>query len=253
MAIRAGLRAGLRAGIRSGLDSLSASVPKDGPGAVFVPTTAAQFTALGIEVPTLCFPCQEASGNLIPSIGSIQLPPTTTPLYQQAVTGWTRKFVGLDTGTADRFTTTDSGLDVAAGESYAMMCYASVSNSGAIRPLMAAQGSANLIEINTSGVPRTVHNSVATAFAASHSDLTVVHPWQWYRDATANASGGRTDLQEVTGTHNEAAFSAVDRGLGRSGSNSPDVRCCWIAMWKGAIAETINKSTLTKLGWSLSY
>lgn len=241
----------------SDIGSTGPDVPTDGPSsAIYVPQNSQDFTDLGLPVPDFLWLCQEASGNLDPAIGNatVTMNANATPLYQQSVTGWTRKFVGTADGTAgQRFGSTSALLNVSAGQSVAFLAYASVASAGTRRFL--ARPAANGVRVTSAGLINSMHNSVSAAGAVDHNSLTTVHPWLWYRNATTNASGTMTDLEHVVGTHDESAISAVLLCLGADSTNlPPDGRYGWAAYWIGANAETIAaKATLQTLGWAVAW
>mgnify|MGYP001561240484 CR=1 FL=1 len=122
MSLVSGLRSGIRSGLRSGLnpsdgaDPLAGLVTRDATSLVYCPADAtewASFISYHVGIATPDFPnvtvagvylCQEASGNLTDSIGGVTLTANGTPLYQQTVSGWTRKGVGFNATANQRFT-----------------------------------------------------------------------------------------------------------------------------------------------------
>lgn len=228
-------------------------VTRDGPGSVLVPQSTADFIALGLRVPDHLWLCQESSGNLVPTIGSVQLAPNASPLYQQTVAGWSRRFVGTAVGTAgQRFFTADAALDLAAGESMAWIIYASLANSGAVtRRFLAAQGDQNGLRVSNTNSVLTIHNNVMATLAGAYNDLAAVHPFVWRRDGAADASGATTDLESVAGTHSELAQVGVQRCIGAPGAQMPpDLRVCWSALYMRANAQGIDWAAyLNTLGW----
>jgi hypothetical protein len=223
---------------------------------VYVPADSQDFTDLSLPAPGFLWLCNEASGNLVPTIGSVNgtLTANATPLYEQTVAGWTRPFVGTTDATAgQRFGCSHAVLDLAAGQSMACLVYASAASGAATRLL--AGRAVNGFRMTSGGLPVSYHNNVAATGAANHADIATVRPWLWYRNATTNASGLMTDLEHMVGTHDESAISGVMWALGATGTSNPaTARYGWAAMWIGADAETIAaKATLTTLGWSVAW
>jgi hypothetical protein len=214
----------------------------DGPGGWYVPQTTAEFEARGLAVPDYLWTCQETSGNLINSIGSfLSLDGNATGrLYQQSVTGWTRKFVGTDDTTAgQRWATTSALLDLAAGESIAMVGLASFAASAAsTRSMMlwAATSNLGLLLTAPGGLIRPSCGGGATSGAIDHSDIATVRQFCVYRNASTNVSGAVTNLESRTTTHNEDALSGQLKGL-FGGATGPAARYGWFAIFKGANAE----------------
>lgn len=256
MTIQAGLQSGLRSGLRSGLNPGSSSGPNvatDGPGAVYVPASGADFTALGLPTPGHLWLCQDTATGAAPTIGTVTLAENATPLYQQTVSGWTRKFLGTTEATvSQRFASTSAGLNVSAGQSFAFLVYASVDIATTQRRWLGR--ALNGIRLNNGDTLATVHGGVSANGVETYTGATV-YPWLWYRNATTDASGTMTNLEHVVGTHDESAISAVLFAFGPDASNAAaTARYGWAGYWVGADAETIAaKATLTALGWTVGW
>jgi PKD repeat protein len=228
----------------------TAVVGRDGPSNWYVPQTAAQFTALGLAAPDWLYLCQEASGDLAPTIGAISLVAAGTGhLYQQSVTGWTRKFVGLDGATSGQaWRTTNAALDVGTNESFAMVVYASHASTGN-RAIFVAQGANDLLRATlTTGLLRTLHNNVGADGAIDHANIAVAHQLCWYRNCASSASGAVSELEAIAGTHNGTARAGQVRGLGPQGATAcPSARYGFVAIYKGTNAERDWAAYLTAL------
>jgi hypothetical protein len=231
-------------------------VGTDGPLGVYIPASGADFTALGLPTPDFLWLCQESSGNLLPTIGdsSVQLAPSGSPLYQQSVSGWTRKFVGTTEGVSTQgFRTVSSLLNLSAGESYAMLGLASVAIASAGGNVMLAHTWQNMINMNTTALT-SFHDSVSIAgnIAGNHNNLALVRPILWFRNAAANFSGALSDLAQGAGTHAEQACTGMEKGIGGwSGGNPTSTRFCWLAIYKGSNAERDWGGFVRTLGWTI--
>ena len=231
-------------------------VPTDGPDGVYVPTTDEHWTALEIAVPTLCYPCQEASGDLEPSIGEVTLTANASPLYAQAVTGWTRTFVGTqDTAAVQGFSTTDGTFSLGAGESAAFLVYMSAAVAAGTARLFNVVSHSWALQMAGSGALSVRFANVGTAGSAAHEGIGTIRPYLWVRDAAADTCRLYTTIEQVNGTHSEIAVNnTAGAGLGAlTGGVAAEARYGLLAYWKGADAETIGKATLTALGWTLAY
>jgi hypothetical protein len=227
------------------------TVGRDGPSNVYVPTSTGDWAQLGLPAPSHQWNCQESSGNLSDAIGSLTLTAANTPLYQQAVTGWTRKFVGtVDTTASQRFATTDASIDLASGVSVAWLFYASIlATPAATRQLVQIAGNTHRIEITNTGVVRAVHNSVLASMAGSYADA-IVRPWIWFRNNGNSTAGLITNLENKSNTFADGSTAAANKSLGTSGATVPGARFGLAAYWSGTDAQTIaQSSTLTTLGW----
>lgn len=217
------------------------SVPKDGPGTWFRPTTADHFTELGLNTPDILFLFQEASGNLSPTIGTNGLTANGTGhLYQQTVSGWSSFSVGLDgLSVTQNWLTSSTEYDVPAGNSYAVILYASIAAPPTSTRFLIVQGSGNDIRQNPDGTIQTRHGAVNSSSSANnYSNISTMHQFGWYRRADTDVSGTETDLESLVGTHNESAYSGFERGIGTmSAFEPPASRYNWMAIWKGTNAN----------------
>lgn len=231
-------------------------VPTDGPDDWYRPETGDHFIALGLNTPDYLVLCQEASGDLVPAIdgltvGNLVASDTGTGglVYSQAVTGWTADFVGYDGAGTSIFTTSDNGLDVVAGESYAMLCFVSFDvPSGTTAFMRPVGGNSNRVLVRPdNGFLVTRHNVVDTTGTIDHTDLTTVRMIGWYRRGDTNVSGCETNLESIAGTHDESAFGAA-KSIGNSQTTTHSARFCWVAIWKGTNAEFDMGAYLAVLG-----
>jgi hypothetical protein len=260
VAVHQGVVAGVRRAPRLGVNSgsggaaLPITVGRDGPGGVYVPASSPDWVQLALPVPTAQWSCQEASGNLASSIGSIALTATGSNLvYAQTVTGWSRGFVGFSAETANsRWSTTSATLDAAAGQSVAWLVYASAQAASTAQRLIltASVAPQNTIRASTTAWQH-VHASTAATMASTPLALDNVRALIWYRNGTSNVSGMISPTENHLGTHDETVYTGgTIKGLGTSGSTCAVCRVGLVCVWMGADAETIaQSSTLTKLGW----
>ncbi len=225
----------------SGGAGSSISVTRDGPSNWYVPQTSSDFAQLGLATPDFLWLCQESSGALQPAISAVTWSGSGAgQLYQQTVTGWTRKFVGTDGATSGQsFRTASALLDLAAGESYAMLGLVSATTAGQNRVLFGVQGANHLVSIEaTTGFPRTAHNNIGVSGAVPMGGIGTVRQLCWYRNAANDTSGLVTDAESIVGTHHEGALSSQVHSLGPPGTQTPPTaRFGWLAIYKGANAE----------------
>ena len=240
IAISIEVKAGL-VGQLSGADVV-ASVSIDGPDSWYVPATTSDFEALGLPTPDYLWLCQEGSGSLSSAIGSLTLTKNATGhLYEQTVTGWSRKFLGTDGSTAGQSWRTSSAvLDMASGESMAMIVLASHTQaSGSTRSLLAtASTGAGILFAGTTGIIRSQHGTNIADGTEDHTGLDTVHQLCWYRRGDTNQSGAETDLESIAGTHEEIARTGTIKGIGTVTAHAvAEARYSWIAIYKGTNAE----------------
>lgn len=238
---------------------------QDGPGGVYVPETSDDWTLLGMPAPSYQWGCQDASGSLTPAIGAVSLSTLVGAgrLYQQTVTGWTRKFVGWDNRFDSYFVSTDAATTPGASESFAMLAYVgfTVPDSAARTCLVAAGGDGTSFGIVYSASKRqaqiglnTVHTSPVSGVDYG-SDVNVIRPVLFGRNCTSSTAVGFTNLEQLTTTYASAAVSSATKGwISLFNSRASTIRGGLLCMWRGADAETIlQRSTLIKLRWTLPY
>lgn len=237
---------GMGSGFGFGWRASGNGVPTDGPSSWYRPTSAAHFTALGLNTPDILLLCQEASGNLVPAIDGLSAGNWTAgaggPLYQQNVTGWSSFFVGADGVTNNqRFAqnTANGALDLATDESFAMLVYCSFSTPAVTASIFSCQGTGNRANIITTDKIRFVHESVNGTTAANHTGLSTVHMVGWWRRGDLGTAGGDTDLESVSNTYSGLAQSTTTHCIGANTTSSASVeaRYNWAAIWKGTNAN----------------
>jgi PKD repeat protein len=225
-------------------------VTRDGPTSWRVPQSAADFTALGLAAPDYLWLCQEGSGDLVSTIGTLNLTATSSPSYQNSIAGWTRKFVGTDGSTASQsFRTSSALLDMALGSSAAMIAYGSFTTVAVARTFMALSGANDRLAFSANtGFLRSLHNGVAVDGTVAQGGITTVHQFCWYRNGTSNVSGAVSDTDAVLGTHNESARTGTVKGIGDTAATTPlTARYGWVAIFLGANAERDFAAYLTTL------
>jgi hypothetical protein len=232
---------------------------KDGPsGGVYVPSSPLDFIRLGLPVPDWLWLLQDAAGNVVPVYNTTTLVVGGSgTVYQQTLSGWTRKFLGFPQGVGNQFGVAATAMDLAAGESFAMVSLSAVQKPSATAWLFIPP--AGGIFLSTAGVPSfRSSGGVDTAFSQVHADTvapSTVRPYIWYRNALINESGALTDLERVIGTHSEAATTVGStKCIGGAGATpAAPQRCGWLAMYKGVNAERDWKAYLQGLGYTLPY
>lgn len=214
---------------------------KDGPGYWLIPETVADFNAAELAVPDFLWGLQESSGSLLNSIGaSIALDPTngTGQGYRVSVPGWKRKFVTTDGVTAQQgWSTTSNLLDLGNGESAAIVCLAYGTSLAAATAQIAFFGSGRFVGLSAGTGKMRSGNGTNVSGSAQHSG-NGMHLFCTYRNGTTNVSGGVSEIESFTFTHNETALSGHVKGIGGSAAfNAPPGGYGWLAHFKGANAE----------------
>ncbi len=229
-------------GISTGISNPFVNVPIDGPNGWYIPETTAHFQALGLPVPDYLWLCQESTGNLANSIGASQpFVAIGSPLYQQTVPGWTRKFVA-STGTVNYgFRVATTAFAMALSESAAMVtigCVSDAATNNFYSQYTAASPTNALGFATGTGRLRVHHSGVAVVSAAgpNHFGIDTAHMTVWFRNCATGQSGGVTELDSVTNVHWAQASSAATNMTLATVSGSRG-RYTWVAVYKGANAE----------------
>lgn len=249
--------------------SVTVSAPSwaiDGTSGKGVPASSAEWSSFisgngltGWSAPSSLHLLQEASGNAADSIGSLTLTAVTSPLYNQAASGWTRTGVGFNEGTNQRFVGTaadasttscltliyialGAGVDATVRGVFAYG--ASVSDSG----IAALLSTSNRLRL------RGVAGLIDTASGSSYGST--AFPVVYRSDHTNSIRRLYTSTEKVSATYG-AGTSATNFGLGALMSGtSADFVAIYMATWFGAAAERSDaeiKSMLQALGWTIPW
>jgi hypothetical protein len=225
-----------------------------------VPATSAEWTAfiarkgLTISAPTHLYLCQEASGNLADSIGALTLTASATPLYQQAVTGWTRKGVGFNGGTAQHFGNT--GYPNAATSSTFVMMYldgltAAPLSGGTLLTHGTNITAIGVSQVATSGKARYRNGGtiVDTTAAVTATPIAFLH------NIATSTARLYTNAQKLSPAYAAAAGTNLYVGA-QSGASILTGTLYYLAIWSGTDGEVSDAQVLalhTALGWSPSW
>lgn len=224
-----------------------------------VPSTSTQWTNFlnfyglsAISVPNSLWLMQEASGNLADSIGSLTLTAVTSPLYNQAASGFTRLGVAGDDNTNDRFGAAAGVGPDPTTTSQTWMCFGRMGSQ--------VGGSRRLLGINNTTGTNSVRLQLVAGLAGSNRVTTQVgavgtagvvdHPvgnkyvfGQLY-NRTATAVACFSQLEYIPGTWSAAI---VDGAKGYGTVNTPgDFQYVYGWMWSGTAAE-ISKANMSAL------
>lgn len=229
-------------------------VTQDGPLSWFVPTSSSDFTALSITTPTHVWPCQEASGNLVDVIDSVNLVPNASPLFQQSVTGWARFAVGITDGTSGHRFGVGAGTGPnPASVSVAWLIYLDDCNTipSVERNFLLAGGNCVLAFLPTTGRIRCRIAGAAVADSVNNYCDGAPHAVLLVYNRTAGTSRIFTDLEQISPTFAAGATDGT-KGFGAT-ATSPLARCMYLWAAQGATAESYSKATLQALNVAIPY
>ena len=126
----------LLGGGRTIFDSNGVIVTQDATSGKYIPQTTAEWNALGVTSPNAIYGFQDASGNIVDSVGTATLTVTGAgATYQTAVAGWTSKSVSVGNAATWLAATTDASLPDTSTTSFMCILYikmATVTSSRAI-------------------------------------------------------------------------------------------------------------------------
>lgn len=246
-------------GAVSGNETLTLDTARDGPSsAIRVPSNAFQWSMLGYT-PTHLFLCQEASGNLADTIGALTLTANATPLYQQTVTNWTRKFVGFSQAAAQRFSAAAGvGPNPATTDVFWLAYYVSDAAPGGVRGLLNAGANLGVGLVNGSN---NVRLSIAGVTADDSTTNPVgddlVHPLGLLQDATNSRTGLFLDEAKTLGTHAAATDGTKGLGAGVFSASAPaNSGAVYLVIFTGANARLSDaqiKTLYQTLGWTVPW
>lgn len=237
------------------------AVDQDATSGIYVPSTAAQFTALGITAPQHLYLCQEASGDLADSIGGVTWVANASPTYQQAVTGWTRKAVRTGNGSVGQRFTAGSGVGPSPGStSVAILAYVDITASTASRWVMGMGASATdcgayVTSAGILGTQVISTNNTATSDARTGG----VRPILLVFDRAGTLVKLFSDQDAHSGTYS-ASVGDGQKGIGAFDGdlNAAGADYLWACMFSGASAAALSanataKSYLQALGWTIPW
>jgi uncharacterized repeat protein (TIGR01451 family) len=245
----------------SGADTTQVNaVTKDATDGKYYPANATEWTTVMTQAglatgnPASVWPCQEASGNLADAIGSITLTQTGTGhLYQQAVTGSTRKAVQTVDGTSGQkwVNTTTAPNPHNVSTLVLAVIRVPAASPAAARDVfdVAAAGD---FRFNTTGKLRvgygasadlTVDNRGTTIIVASQVNI------------TGSVSQCCTSSEKLVGTYSLPSSAAI-MSIGGGTTLASDCQYLYVAEFSGSAAELTAaqiKTLFQTLGYTISW
>lgn len=208
------------------------------------------------KVPTHGYGCQEASGNLIDQIGSMNLAAAGTPLYQQAVAGQTNKGVGFNEGVNQRFSVGSGTGPNPTLTPVATLTYFTGRTPAAMRGMVllsdAGAASRSAMLFATTGFLRTQCAATTNDGIVDHRD-SAMHAGLLTYDLAGTTTNRYSDLEKDTGTFAAGVLDGT-KGLGAVGgqnSHLGEVVRHWI--FEGTDAQHTDasaKALLQALEWA---
>lgn len=262
--VRAGLKAGCRVGpaLGVGADQMAQSGAGtwtvDPDSGIAWPSSAAEMSAFrsanALTAPSADFlwNCQDASGGAAAAYGGVNLAAAGTVSYANAVSGWSRTFLGTTDGTSGSFGSTAAGLPDPASSSWTLLVLAAVTATPAAqRSIVECFTSGNIrIRINTT--PRMVvfDNANSTTGGSNPVGATAVRPY-WLRYGLGSDTTALNDLERISCTHTDR--TGKNLVVGGATSNPPAMRVGGIALWASALTNTQIKDWSTAMGFTIPW
>jgi hypothetical protein len=235
----------------------------DATSGIAIPQSAGQWSALvasvGITGPDHLWLCQEASGNLADSIGTMTLTANASPSYQQSESGWSTKAVQFAQVAAQHFGKTSSGIDPSTTSVlallYADFTSAPLADRQALTIGVTAVNSG--LTVQSTGTLRLRGNGgLANSFTVWTASPRV-HPFLVLTDITNLRRICYSDVEKwstVWGTPS----SGQNFGIGAFGGGgvSPSANILYVALWAGAHSEFTDgqaRDLLVRLGWTVAW
>lgn len=239
-------------------------VTTDGTALKRIPQSATEWanllSYLGIASggPSHLHLCQEASGNLADTIGGMTLTANATPLYQQAVTGWSTKAVGFNETLSQRFSAAAGVGPNASTQSVMWLIYGNITSlPGATRDVVTIAGGASPLKLQTLNSTGAKMRSLCIAAGVNGTadpTATGLQPMVIVYDRTAGTLTNYTLQEKFAGTYSAAVVDS-SKGFGALTGNSQPGQIAYSATFLGSAAEltsTTVKNLLQGMGWTIS-
>jgi PKD repeat protein len=242
------------------------NVESDATSGAYLPATNAEWTAMIADIANGMSNPDEfwrfgalASGNAPGVRGIIDLTTLNTPLYQQAVTGWSTKAVAWGEGTTKGFASTDADLPDMGTDDALVLMYVALTAPAAGRNVLqlgTPSASRSSVEaLNTGPYLRTFQGGTATVGSSAVGTFSGVRAILFKVDRTNSAIRCYTDVEKISPVWDaDGLGKAIAIGAGATGG-SPLLSCAasviYMALWKGAgarISDAQAKSLITGLG-----
>jgi hypothetical protein len=208
-----------------------------------LPSSATEWDAfiaakgLSMVAPSGLFLCQETSGDLADSIGSLVLAASGTSLaYQQTISGWSRKGAGVSVdGASGTFVSTDASLPAINTTSMTTLAIVNFGTGPAAVRTIIQQGTTRA-SVDMTNVPALRAQSGANSALGSANPTGATHLVVIKHDRTNSVATVYTDQEKLS-----PAFGTTTTGKRLSfgaGTNTAAIAyCLYLATWFGADAE----------------
>lgn len=237
-------------------------VTKDATSGIFVPASLSEWSqtlqvaGIGSGAPSLGWGCQDAAGPLAEFLGggTVTLAATGAVTFQQTVTGWSRKAVGLQDAATEKFSSTAAALPDISTTSALLLVYMDVLATPAAVRVLSALGTTNAkMDVTTVPQPRTDSN-VNTATGTGGFPTSPI-PLVLKVDRTNTVVRGYTLADKMAPTF-DATMTGKSLTLGGLAANAASSQYLYAVLFTGAAAELTDaqiKTLLQTLGWTITW
>jgi hypothetical protein len=229
----------------------SKPVPRDGPNKIYTPETLDHYGKLGLVSPNHLYTCQEPSGNLADSIGSLTLTANATPLYNQIVPAWTRfgvSFTGITNQSFRHLTFANS-----ATTSLLSIAYLVINSVNGVTGIQTYGTSFNAAGISAPAAQKFRYRNGGTIVDTTNT-YTGVIPLIFKHDVTNSVARLYTDSEKLSPAFGAATGTIF--GYGATSGASAFTSLLWAEVHTGTAAEMSDaqiKSRLQTLGWTIAW
>lgn len=230
------------------------------------PASAGEWSAfiaannLSIAVPNHLWLCQESSGDLSDSIGTLTLIANANPLYRQTVSGWSRLAVGFD-GTVNQcfYAAPANGPNIAT-QSVCWLCIVLLETPPGNQSFIALSDSASGLRTTAVSFPasrvRFTYSGVGSKDGL-FNPMGAVRPYAVMHDITGERARLFTDQEVIVPTFQPNRTNG-NKGIGGfSGIGAASgSRFLYGCAWSGTNAEITDadmKSLLEAMGWTIPW
>ncbi len=194
---------------------------------------------LSIASPGFLHLCQESSGDLADSIGNMTLTKSGSTLYQQSVSGWSRKGVGFVDNATGRYAANAGVGPDPSSESVAFLWIVSMPAAPSGTRLFGglnagASSNAFRFNYNSNG---TIQLRNGSTINTQNSHANGVRLIFGRYDRTNEIARLYTDLEVVSATYTSSVLDTT-KGLGTAAM--ANITALYMAWWSGADAEMSN-------------
>ncbi len=238
-------------------------VTRDATSNIYLPANSTEWTAFRTAKslttwanPSHVYTFQEASGNVLDTVGAINLGPANVPVYNEAVTGWTRKGVRCRHATTDSLSGT--GFPNVNADSALVLTLVEIVSAPTTTRNVTILGNSPTVGTRISTTPRLLVDVAGVTAGTGTSSPVGVRLIIDRFNRTTQGRDKLTDQEKIIGSTGitQVGQGIIFGGFGTGAQLSAEVRFLYAATWYGADAERTDaevKSLLQSMGYSIAW